>query len=116
MPLTEREKIRRSRNPRPDQHGERFSPQFEANKKIILATQSTCAICGGIVDKTIKAPHPMSPSIDHIIPVSRGGHPSDISNLQLTHRACNRAKGSKIITEKVVKENIFIQSKDWRKD
>lgn len=116
MPLTEREKIRRSRNIRPDQHGGKFSPQFEANKRIILATQSTCAICGGIVDKTLRSPHPMSASIDHIIPVARGGHPSSIDNLQLTHRACNRAKGTKIITEKVVKENTFIQSKDWRKD
>lgn len=116
MPQTQREKERRSRNLRPDQHGGRFSPMFEANKKIILATQSTCAICGGIVDKSIKAPDPMSPSIDHIIPVARGGHPSDISNLQLTHRACNRAKGTKIITEKVIKENTFFQSHDWRKD
>ena len=100
---------------RPDQAG-RFRSAFTANKKIILATQSTCAICGGFVDKTIKSPDPMSPSVDHIIPIALGGHPSDMSNLQLTHRACNRAKGTKILTEKVVKQNAFIQSKDWKKE
>ena len=100
---------------RPDQAG-RFRSTFTANKKIILATQSTCAICGGFVDKTIKSPDPMSPSVDHIIPIALGGHPSDMSNLQLTHRACNRAKGTKVLTEKVLPKNIFIQSKDWRKE
>ena len=100
---------------RPDQAG-KFRSTFTANKKLILATQSTCAICGGYVDKTIKSPDPMSPSVDHIIPIALGGHPSDMSNLQLTHRACNRAKGTKILTEKVIKQNAFIQSKDWKKE
>lgn len=115
MPQTQQEKNRRMRERRTDRSSQ-YASLFKTNSKIILATQSTCAVCGGIVDKTIKAPHPMSPSIDHIIPVSRGGHPSDLDNLQLTHRACNRAKGSKILTEKVVKENTFFQSHDWKKD
>lgn len=33
------------------------------------------------VDKSFKFPHPLSPSIDHIIPVDKGGHPSDMANL-----------------------------------
>lgn len=115
MAQTSAEKNRRIRERRPDRNGP-FAAAFDTNRKIILATQSICAVCGGIVDKSLRAPDPMSPSIDHIIPVSRGGHPSDLANLQLTHRACNRAKGSKIITEKVQKENTFIQSHDWKKD
>ena len=99
---------------RPDRDGP-MRMQAEANKKIVVATQSVCAICGGIVDKSLKAPHPMSASVDHIIPIAKGGHPSDINNLQLTHRACNRAKGTKIITEKPQREVAFAQSADWRK-
>ena len=38
----------------------------------------------------------MSPVIDHIIPVAKGGHPSDISNLQLAHWCCNRQKSDKL--------------------
>ena len=58
---------------------------FEKNKKILLKTQNTCGICGQPVDKSLRYPHPLSPVIDHIIPVNRNGHPSDIKNLQLAH-------------------------------
>lgn len=65
--------------------------QYENNRKKILATQEVCALCGNIVDKNLPAGHPWSAEIDHKIPVSRGGS-SDLENLQLTHRKCNRAK------------------------
>ena len=71
--------------------------EYLRNKRKILATQSICAICGKPVDKKIKYPDPLSPCVDHIIPVAKGGHPSDISNLQLAHWACNRAKSDKIV-------------------
>ena len=71
--------------------------QFEKNRKKIIASQDVCGICGKPVDKTLRPPHPLSPTVDHIIPVSRGGHPSDISNLQLAHRCCNREKSNKMI-------------------
>ena len=89
---------------RPDRTGAHRS-QFETNKKIILATQELCAICGQPVDKSLKSPDPMSASIDHIIPVFKGGHPSDLSNLQLSHRACNRAKGIKLVADVPKKNN-----------
>ncbi len=73
---------------------------FERNKKRILKTKHICGICGHDVDKSLAYPHPLSPVIDHIIPVNGPGgiqgHPSDISNLQLAHFACNRAKSNKI--------------------
>lgn len=69
---------------------------WENNKKIILATQSICGICGQPVDKSLKYPDPMSPTVDHIIPVSRHGDPTSLDNLQLAHRRCNRLKSDKM--------------------
>lgn len=91
---------------------------FERNKKRILKTQTTCGICGRPVDVSIKPPAPLAPCIDHIIPVSKGGHPSDIENLQLAHWQCNRQKSDKLFK---IKETVIIgnrnlpQSKDWAK-
>lgn len=82
-------------NTRPDRGSQR--PQFESNKKKIFSTQEVCGICGKPVDFSFKFPHPLSPCIDHIIPINKGGHPSDISNLQLAHMCCNRQKSDKLV-------------------
>ena len=93
--------------------------QFENNKKRIYATQTICGICGKPVDFTYKYPHPVSPCIEHIIPEAKGGHPSDLDNLQLAHMTCNRQKSDKIFannaikTEKVISNRILPQTIDW---
>lgn len=102
---------------RPDMNGAHRA-QYAANRKYILATQSVCAWCGRPVDKSLKSPHPMSPTVDHIFPVSKGGHPSDIDNLQLMHRRCNREKSDKVVTGREAKR-IFTnrdlpQSANWK--
>lgn len=91
---------------------------YERNKKRIFATQNTCGICGHPVDFSLKPPHPMSATIDHIIPVAKGGHPSDIDNLQLAHWTCNRQKSDKIFkqtheTKQVIGNRNLPQSMDW---
>lgn len=76
---------------------------FEKNKKKIMATQTVCGICGKQVDFSFKYPHPMSACIDHIIPIAKGGHPSDIDNMQLAHWMCNRIKSDHLPTHGGVK-------------
>lgn len=100
---------------RPDHDG-KHRPQYERNKKIIFATQEFCAICGKRVDFSLKYPDRMCATVDHIVPVSKGGHPSDISNMQLAHFACNRAKGNKLAKKKEPQKNTraLILSADWR--
>ncbi len=95
---------------------------FEKNKKKIFATQKICGICGKQVEFSFKYPHPLSPCIDHIIPVAKGGHPSDLDNMQLTHWTCNRQKSDKLIQkqittnqEDVISNRILPQSMDWTK-
>ena len=75
---------------------------FDKARRVILSTQDICGICGKPVDKTLKYPHPLSATVDHIIPVSKGGHPSDLANLQLAHRCCNRAKSDKLLEKKAI--------------
>jgi len=54
-----------------------------------------CQMCFEPVDRTLKYPHPMSATWDHIIPLSRGGtHTRD--NLRLAHWHENLAKGAKV--------------------
>lgn len=93
---------------------------FEKNKKKILATQKVCGICGKLVDFKQKYPHPLSPCIDHIIPIAKGGHPSDIANMQLAHWTCNRQKSDKLVTKSVhnaeseaISNRVLPQSMDW---
>lgn len=69
---------------------------YKHNRKILRNTSVVCAICGMPLDNTLKFPHPLSTSIDHIIPVSKGGR-STLDNLQATHLVCNQEKGKKIL-------------------
>lgn len=91
---------------------------YERNRKRIMSTQNSCGICGHPVDFSLKVPHPMSATADHIIPVAKNGHPSDIDNLQLAHWTCNRQKSDKIFkqeheTKQVVGNRNLPQSLDW---
>ncbi|MDD6369161.1 HNH endonuclease signature motif containing protein [Galactobacillus timonensis] len=102
---------------RPDKDGH-FRAAFDKNKKIIYATQTVCAICGRPVDFSLKFPDPMSPTIDHIIPIAKGGHPSDLGNMQLAHLSCNRAKADKVVNKKYIPDQslgnrVLPQSRDW---
>lgn len=106
---------------RPDRDGT-HRKVFDKNKARIYATQELCGICGKPVDKTLKYPNPLSKCIDHIIPVSKGGHPSDIDNLQLAHWTCNRQKSDKLIErrglvlteEEAISNRMLPQSMDWK--
>ena len=107
--------------PRPDRMGAHRA-NYEKNKKRILATQNICGICGKPVDMSLKYPHPMSATIDHIIPVNGPGglkgHPSDLSNLQLAHFSCNRQKSDKIFKNpsepRILGNRNLPQSMDWK--
>ncbi|MGC4964252.1 HNH endonuclease [Gordonia sp. DT101] len=56
----------------------------------VLREEHLCHLCGQLVEKTLPTPHPGSPEVDEIIPVSKGGSAYDRANCRLSHRACNR--------------------------
>lgn len=51
-----------------------------------------CGICRKPVDASLQWPDPMSPSLDHVVPVACGGAHTR-ANVRLTHLTCNTARG-----------------------
>lgn len=83
-------------------------------RKRVFAMQDVCGICGREVDKTLPPGLPLSPELDEIIPVARGGSPYDIDNLQLVHRICNERKGAKMAGDDIEPyENPTPNSRNW---
>ena len=54
-----------------------------------------CGICRCDVDSSLAWPDPKSPSLDHIVPLSRGGRHT-YSNVRITHLTCNVKRGARI--------------------
>lgn len=50
-----------------------------------------CGICRRAIDRTLRYPHPMSVSLDHKVPLCKGG-PHSRSNTQAAHLRCNLRK------------------------
>ncbi|WP_162606109.1 HNH endonuclease [Jiangella aurantiaca] len=52
----------------------------------------TCGICWGRIDRHLQDPeHPMMQSLDHIVPIARGG-PHTRANVRITHASCNTSR------------------------
>lgn len=54
-----------------------------------------CGLCLLPVDRTLVYPDPSSASLDHILPLSKGGH-HVLENVQLGHLSCNVRKGARV--------------------
>lgn len=55
----------------------------------------TCGLCSEPVDMAVQWPDPLSPTLDHIVPLALGG-PHDPDNVQLAHLTCNSIKGPRM--------------------
>ena len=70
-----------------------------AKKRAKASFDHICAMCGKELDATAKPYTHNAIEIDHIIPLARGGHPTELSNLQLACMKCNRTKGTKMASD-----------------
>lgn len=61
--------------------------------KVYRRDGGICQLCQHPVDKSLKGPHPLSRSLDHVIPLSLGGGHT-YANVQLAHLICNVRKGN----------------------
>lgn len=53
-----------------------------------------CHLCRKAVRRNCVWPHPLSASLDHVVPLSKGGEHAAV-NLRLAHLRCNIVKGNK---------------------
>ncbi|MFE7947402.1 HNH endonuclease [Streptomyces sp. NPDC057426] len=60
-------------------------------KQIFERDRWRCHLCGKRVRRTAPAPHPLSPSIDHVIPLAVGGT-HEPANVRTAHFLCNSLK------------------------
>ena len=56
---------------------------------VFVRDKWVCGICHNRINKELKYPDPMSASLDHIVPLSKGGSHT-YENVQVAHLSCNR--------------------------
>jgi 5-methylcytosine-specific restriction endonuclease McrA len=73
---------------------------YRRHKERLRRTADVCHICGGVIDKTLKWPHPKSFSVDHILPYSLNPELRIArDNLAGVHLGCNSSKGNRSATD-----------------
>jgi 5-methylcytosine-specific restriction endonuclease McrA len=55
-----------------------------------------CGLCGRMVPMKLWVPDSDAPTIDHILPIARGGQDT-LDNVQLAHFLCNSTKSDRIL-------------------
>ncbi|MHC3392080.1 HNH endonuclease [Streptomyces lavendulocolor] len=82
-------------NPR---NGRRYRTLCEQQRALRLP----CWLCGHDIRYDITGPdagkHPWAFTLDHLIPLSRGGDLLDPANARSAHRRCNSARGNRTTT------------------
>lgn len=99
-----KEQIKASHKDRRDSHRHRavkYGCEYDPSvtlKRLIKRDGLRCAICGEMCDQNdhswSKYSGPMYPSIDHIMPMAKGG-PHVWENVQVAHIICNSEKGDR---------------------
>jgi hypothetical protein len=90
-----REGRRRRRLARKHVLAERFT-----DREIFERDGWVCGLCGGLVDGALKYPDQMRASLDHVLPLARGGHHTR-RNTRCAHALCNSRKTNRLDTEVV---------------
>lgn len=74
-------------------------PYRERRIEVIASSGGVCLLCGEPMRLDLPGTHPDGPTLEHIIPVSRGGHPTDRRNQAASHLRCNVARGDRLLSE-----------------
>ncbi|MFD6364360.1 HNH endonuclease [Streptomyces roseolus] len=54
-----------------------------------------CHLCGEVIDREQTAPQPLAPTLDHVIPIARGGGHTMV-NVRAAHFICNSSKSDRM--------------------
>lgn len=83
--------------------GRRWSAYVAA----FLTAHPVCHLCGKKIDLSLPRGHEMAGTVDHLVPVSRGGARWDPSNHRSAHRLCNMRRGVRAV------EQVGETSRSW---
>jgi 5-methylcytosine-specific restriction endonuclease McrA len=64
-------------------------------RKLIGIDEGRCSLCCQPIRFDVRWPHPLSLSIDHVIPLAVGGKHAE-SNMRIAHLRCNQSKNDKV--------------------
>jgi 5-methylcytosine-specific restriction endonuclease McrA len=67
----------------------------DRHRRTIAKGKPPCHLCGGEIQYDAPWLDPLSFTVDHLIPINRGG-PDIIENKAAAHRRCNRAKSDRL--------------------
>jgi 5-methylcytosine-specific restriction endonuclease McrA len=70
-------------------------PPQAVRRRVLDRDGWTCYLCSRPIALALRWPHPLSGTVDHVIPVSAGGSDRE-DNLHAAHWACNEAKGDQL--------------------
>lgn len=78
-------------------------------EEIFIRDDWVCGLCGEPTNPEVEYPHPHSPTLDHRLPLSRGGaHTRE--NTMCAHWQCNLAKHAKTFEEWCEYRGVTVQS------
>jgi 5-methylcytosine-specific restriction endonuclease McrA len=80
------------RNKMKTARGGRSGWAWQKLRRQVISEESSCWLCGELVDKSLPYPMRASPSVDHVVPVRAGGSQHDRENLRLAHLSCNQRR------------------------
>lgn len=94
---TERNRLKsKTRDWAPKNNQRRSVGKVDWSKEMIVDTYGlSCHLCDSDIDHTLPWPNPFSFTVDHVIPISKGGT-NDFSNVRPAHARCNFSKGNKV--------------------
>lgn len=64
-------------------------------RKVFERDDWTCRLCGKAVASDEVVPHPLAPTLDHIVPLALGGE-HRYFNVQTAHFICNSRKSANV--------------------
>jgi hypothetical protein len=70
-------------------------------KRVFESDGYRCHICNKMTKKTANVPHPMAPTIDHLVPLAKGGTHEPI-NCRTAHFMCNSIKGDRLAGDQLI--------------
>jgi 5-methylcytosine-specific restriction endonuclease McrA len=74
----------------------RNTTQRDRLRATIARSRPACWLCGEGIDYTLPHLDPKSFTIDHVIPLAKGGTDT-LDNVRAAHRSCNSTKRARLI-------------------